>query len=310
MRATGILLALGLALTGRPAGGAQTDTADSVTAPDVVQVQDVDEPGRVTVVPATPRVDGSRRPPREGEKLVAKLSDPDGGVSDCRWKWERERWPGDWQAAHIESKASSRYTPRAEDVGHPLRVRVSYLDAGSRDGNDRKTVTSGLGVPEGMGKARRVARKLLWGVLGGAVIATPGGVIGTVIDTGCDRSDRELDGDVCVELRGLFVGMGAGWILGIPMGVSMEESNDRLIHVLGGSLGGLAIGGYLTLIDEALWPSMIACPVVFSAMASELSRRAQLSRKILGTPGEGRRFSIGLAPGAAGDLAARATFRF
>lgn len=296
-----------------PLGPRNSDPASPVEAAraqaaEVAQVEAPDEPGTVTVVPARSRVDGSQSPPREGEKLVANLIDADGGVSDSRWKWERERWPGDWQAVHLESGPSSKYTPKAEDVGHPLRVRVSYLDAASRDGNDRKTATSGrLAVPEGRGIAGRVGRKLLWGVLGGSVIGTPGVVIGTVLDTGCDSFDSP--GDLCLELGGI-IGLGAGWILGVPIGVSLQESNDRFIHALGGSLGGLTVGAYLTMVDEALWPSMIWAPVASTAIASELSRRAELSRKMLGAPGQGRRFYVGPALGPRGEPAAVAALWF
>ena len=160
------------------------------------------------------------------------------------------------------------------------------------------------------GTAGRVVRKLLWGVVGGNVGVLPGALIGAFIDDGCDNSSSYEGGDgVCIEL-GLLIGMGTGWILGIPIGVNMEEPNDRFIHTLGGSLGGLVTGVLLTIVDGTLSPSMIVAPIVGATLASEWSRNAELSRNPLESRGKGHRFSIGLVPDPRGNLAAVATLRF
>ena len=160
------------------------------------------------------------------------------------------------------------------------------------------------------GTAGRVVRKLIWGVVGGNVVVLPGALIGAFIDDGCDNSSSYEGGDGgCIEL-GLFIGMGTGWILGVPIGVNMEEPNDRFIHTLGGSLGGLVTGVLLTIVDGTLSPSMIVAPIVGATLASEWSRNAELSRNPLEARGKGHRFSIGLVPDPRGNLAAVVTLRF
>ena len=148
------------------------------------------------------------------------------------------------------------------------------------------------------GTTRRIKNKLLWGVVGGNVGVLPGGLIGAFIDDGC-----------CIEL-GPLIGMGIGWVLGVPIGVNVEEPNDRFIHTLGGSIGGLVTGVLLTMVDGTLAPSMIVAPIIGATLASEWSRNAELSRNPLEARGEGYRFSIGLVPDSRWSLAAVVTLRF
>ena len=77
----------------------------------------------VTVVPTTPREDGSQSPPREGEKLTATLEDDDGIVSVEGWTWERAASAtaaaADWTmiAETFDGEPTNRYTPTPADVG-------------------------------------------------------------------------------------------------------------------------------------------------------------------------------------------------
>ena len=94
-----------------------------------VTVENVDEPGAVTVEPTTPREDGTTSPPRQGEDLTAGLTDPDapnGEVSAVTWTWARQTGSNSWdQVATSSGSASSTYTPQMEDVGHSLRALVT-----------------------------------------------------------------------------------------------------------------------------------------------------------------------------------------
>ena len=155
------------------------------------------------------------------------------------------------------------------------------------------------------GTTRRIKNKLLWGVVGGNVGVLPGGLIGAFIDDGCDN----FSSYVCIEL-GPLIGMGIGWVLGVPIGVNVEEPNDHFIHTLGGSIGGLVTGALLTMVDGTLAPSMIVAPIIGATLASEWSRNAELSRNPLEARGEGYRFSIGLVPDSRWSLAAVVTLRF
>ena len=64
--------------------------------------------------------------PRVGIPLTAVLTDPDGGVTDVGWVWERSEDRAGWTA--ISDATSTAYTPTTEDEGHYLRITASYAD--------------------------------------------------------------------------------------------------------------------------------------------------------------------------------------
>lgn len=83
-----------------------------------------DEPGTVTISPASPEV---------GQALRAELRDPDGDVRVNPEGWRWQRWAevtASWAA--INDSTAARYTPGTADVGQKLRVRVSYQAGGQR----------------------------------------------------------------------------------------------------------------------------------------------------------------------------------
>ena len=82
-----------------------------------VIVTNVDEPGEVTLSVPQPRV---------GRRLGAALVDPDGGVADLAWQWERSAARTAWEA--IDGATTAAYTPIAADEDHFLRVVGSYTD--------------------------------------------------------------------------------------------------------------------------------------------------------------------------------------
>ena len=84
------------------AGYSVTITA---TANLAVSVENVDEPGSVSL---------SNGSPRSGEALSASLTDPDGSVSALSWRWQRSTEDG-WE--DIAGATAPDYTPGAGDVG-------------------------------------------------------------------------------------------------------------------------------------------------------------------------------------------------
>ena len=80
-----------------------------------VTVLDVDEAGTVSFS-------------RVGRAISAKLSDPDGGVTNSSWQWARsaDRTTG-W--THIGGATTASYSPASDDEEKYLRATVSYADA-------------------------------------------------------------------------------------------------------------------------------------------------------------------------------------
>ncbi|WP_420444570.1 cadherin domain-containing protein [Candidatus Poriferisodalis sp.] len=92
--------------------GQTTGTADLV-----VTVSDVDEPGVVELTPAVPRA---------GSTVSAALAEPDGGLRDQVWVWERSSAGAGWE--RIDGASGSSYVPSTQDIGFRLRVTLSYAD--------------------------------------------------------------------------------------------------------------------------------------------------------------------------------------
>ena len=101
----------------------------SAEVPVTVTVANVEELGTVAFDSTSPRV---------GDPLTAELSDPDEGITDTCWTWQRAaEADGAWtDIANDCSEAAptlSSYTPVSDDVGFLLRVRVRYRDGQSGD---------------------------------------------------------------------------------------------------------------------------------------------------------------------------------
>ena len=82
-----------------------------------IAVTNVEEAGTVSLSSANPEV---------GVTLTAMLEDPDGGVSDVSWSWERSMNLTTWMA--IPGSGSAAYTPTEADEGYHLRATAAYGD--------------------------------------------------------------------------------------------------------------------------------------------------------------------------------------
>ena len=105
----------------------------------VIEVTNIDEPGKVTLSTTQPAV---------GQVITAMLTDPDMKVTEVKWQWERSELPTTG-FVDIRGETSDTYTPKMTveddpvttekegvdgDEGKYLRVTVLYLDnASARD---------------------------------------------------------------------------------------------------------------------------------------------------------------------------------
>ena len=97
-------------------GAADTATDGTITV--TISVNNVDEPGTATLLPAQPQVD---------TPLTASLSDPDGDPSAISWQWARaDSATGTF--ADISGATSASYTPVNDDAEKYLRATASYTD--------------------------------------------------------------------------------------------------------------------------------------------------------------------------------------
>ena len=88
---------------------------DTITV--TIAVTNVEEAGTVGLSSANPEV---------GVTLTAMLEDPDGGVSDVSWSWERSMNLTTWMA--IPGSGSAAYKPTEADEGYHLRATAAYSD--------------------------------------------------------------------------------------------------------------------------------------------------------------------------------------
>ena len=93
------------------------DSGIDATMNVTISLTNLDEAGEVSFSSDHPHI---------GTPLSAGVSDPDGGVSVLKWKWERSADGGAWSL--IEAATSTSYTPVEDDRGRYLRATASYAD--------------------------------------------------------------------------------------------------------------------------------------------------------------------------------------
>ena len=96
-----------------------------------IAVMNIDEAGKITLLDE----DGNELvQPRAQGPITAKLTDPDGVVTDAdvTWQWERSQTdPPTVQNAlqNIDDATSDTYTPTNADTSFFLKVTATYMDA-------------------------------------------------------------------------------------------------------------------------------------------------------------------------------------
>ena len=114
-----LLYSINVSVTdGKDSEGNADFTVDDTVAV-TIDVNNVDEPGRLTF---------TRSNPTAGTSLTAMLVDPDQAVESVTWQWQRSSLTmvNVWE--DIAGAESATYTPGVPDIGRFLRVIVSYSD--------------------------------------------------------------------------------------------------------------------------------------------------------------------------------------
>ena len=110
-----------------------TDTSADDTITITITVNDVEEPGKVTLTWTRPQV---------GTDITASLTDPDGSISGEIWQWAySSSQNGDYTDLSGNGADSYTYTPQSDDVGKYLRATASYTD-GHDSGNSAQAVSA------------------------------------------------------------------------------------------------------------------------------------------------------------------------
>ena len=107
-------------------GHADTDWDDSRDL--IIIVDDVNEPGVVSLRPSNPRV---------GRELTPTLMEEDGGVAGLVWSWHRSPDMNDWTFV----QTGSSYTPVEADVDNYLRTTAVYSDVAGGAGQNAVEIT-------------------------------------------------------------------------------------------------------------------------------------------------------------------------
>ena len=96
-----------------------TDETNKVGMKDVVvEVTNVDEPGKITL---------SALRPQSAVAFKAVHTDPDGSISDLKWQWAKASSKNS-RYADIDKATADVYTPVDDDLNSYLRATASYTD--------------------------------------------------------------------------------------------------------------------------------------------------------------------------------------
>ena len=106
-----------------------TDSTNKVGVKNVVvEVTNVDEPGKVTL---------SALQPQSATPFTASRTDPDGGISDLKWQWAKAGSKTGSYTDIEEGANSAGYTPVDGDIGSYLRATATYTDG---EGSDKSAM--------------------------------------------------------------------------------------------------------------------------------------------------------------------------
>ena len=207
-----------------------------------MNVINVDEEGIVDLTMTTPE---------ENVEISATMIDPDGGVSNLSWQWQRADSVScntSWTA--ISGANSDYYTPVSADVGKYLRVQVSY-DDGAGTGKQAASQASGAvmqafnGSPEfdeGASAVRSVGE--------GASVGAPVGAAVTATDPdGDDLTYSIADG---MGSSGFAIDQATGEIMVTASHLLDYESNTSFTITVQVSDGKDARHSADAVIDDAI----------------------------------------------------------
>ena len=176
------------------------------------------------------------------------------------------------------------------------RIQKLILAEADREIDRLKETTDSLSVRKENGYSR-MTKKLGCGALAGFL----SGIVGTGIAAAMGDCRSESIGCLVAPFA---IGGGIGWVVGVPVGVSLCDPHDRFKYSLAGSLIGSTVSLAVLKMDEKtaqnLWPALVISPLIGAAVMSEFSRELP----------ENRRVSIGLLPGPKGRVSVVATLRY
>ena len=111
---------------------------DSDTISVTVTVVNVDEDGIVTIMPDTT--------PQVGTELTASLEDPDGGVANLTWQWQKDDGQGNY--VDIPGATMMSYTPVMADDDSRLQATAMYDDVFGEDKTAMMPTANAVGAAE------------------------------------------------------------------------------------------------------------------------------------------------------------------
>ena len=152
-------------VTDRRNANRQVDPTTDDTIDVTITVNDVDEPGTVTL---------SLSLPQAGVALIASLSDPDGSVSGLSWQWSRRRGTSGGFTNIVGADGAS-YTPIDGDVDYFLRATASYTDNEGPVKAASATTTQAVVIPNAdpMFDAGTASRRVDEHAAAGSAVGTP-----------------------------------------------------------------------------------------------------------------------------------------
>ncbi len=266
-----------------------------------VTVENVDEPGSLELSATLPGV---------GSTLSAILTEPDVPVTDQEWMWWRSddrNDPGSWVL--IDGATSSSYRPVAADLGHWLRVRVTYMDAyGSKtlEMVSINTVQSMAGPTRPVGPTGPTGPTAPGGGGGGGGGDVDVGIATFVVANGWSAADVGVASVLAARTSGAVVVYTAGDMLSAETAMLMREALPAEVVIVGGTAA--VSRDVRTQIRAASSESGLSR----ITGADRADTAAGTARRILGGPSQAGRVTLivanGWSPpdiGAAAALAAR-----